>query len=95
MNYGTSKAAAIGFVRAAAREGGRFKIHVNAVAPGFIETDMIGGLSDEAKENLKKEAVLGRLGTADEVASMVRYIVCEGTYITGAVFNVNGGMFIG
>ncbi len=95
VNYGTSKAAAIGFVRAAAREGGRFKIHVNAVAPGFIETDMIGGLSDEAKENLKKEAVLGRLGTADEVASMVRYIVCEGTYITGAVFNVNGGMFIG
>lgn len=95
VNYGTTKAAAIGFVRGAAREGGRFKIQVNGVAPGFIETDMIGGLNAEQKEGLMKETVLGRLGRAEEVASMVRYLVTEGTYITGQVFNVNGGMFIG
>jgi acetoacetyl-CoA reductase len=95
VNYATSKAAAIGFVRAAAREGARFKIHVNAVAPGFIDTDMLENLNDEARTRLMGEALLGRLGTAEEVASLVRYIVCEGTYITGAVFDVNGGMFIG
>lgn len=95
VNYGTSKAAAIGFVRSAAREGARYKIQVNAVAPGFIETEMLVNLSDDARTKLAEEALLGRLGRAEEVASMVRYIVCEGTYITGAVFDVNGGMFIG
>jgi NAD(P)-dependent dehydrogenase (short-subunit alcohol dehydrogenase family) len=95
VNYGTSKAAAIGFVRAAAREGARFKIHVNAVAPGFIDTEMLVNLNDEARKRLEGEALLGRLGRAEEVATLVRYIVCEGTYITGAVFDVNGGMFIG
>ena len=95
VNYATSKAAALGFVRAAAREGARYKIHVNAVAPGFIDTDMLSGLNDEARERLKGETLVGRLGRAEEVASMVRYLVTEGTYITGAVFNVNGGMFIG
>lgn len=95
VNYGTSKEAAVGFVRGAAREGWRYGIQVNAVAPGFIETDMIAGLNDEQKQGLMNETVLGRLGKPDEVASMVRYIVTEGTYITGQVFNVNGGMFIG
>jgi NAD(P)-dependent dehydrogenase (short-subunit alcohol dehydrogenase family) len=95
VNYGTSKAAAIGFVRAAAREGARFKIHVNGVAPGFIDTEMLVNLNDEARKRLEGEALLGRLGRAEEVATLVRYIVCEGTYITGAVFDVNGGMFIG
>jgi NAD(P)-dependent dehydrogenase (short-subunit alcohol dehydrogenase family) len=95
VNYGTSKAAAIGFVRAAAREGARFKIHVNAVAPGFIDTEMLVNLNEEARKRLEGEALLGRLGRAEEVATLVRYIVCEGTYITGAVFDVNGGMFIG
>lgn len=95
VNYGTSKAAAIGFTRAAAREGARFNIHVNAVAPGFIDTDMLQNLNEEQRKRLEGEALLGRLGKAEEVASMVRYIVCEGTYITGAVFDVNGGMFIG
>ncbi len=95
VNYGTSKAAAIGFVRGAAREGARSKIHVNAVAPGFIDTDMIGGLNEEQRTRVQGEALLGRFGTVEEIASMVRYIVTEGTYITGAVFNVNGGMFIG
>ena len=94
VNYGTSKEAAIGFVRGLAREGARFNIHVNAIAPGFIETDMLSGLNDEQRENLRGEILLGRLGRPEEVASLVRYIVTEGTYITGSVFNVNGGMFV-
>ena len=94
VNYGTSKEAAIGFVRGLAREGARFNIHVNAIAPGFIETDMLSGLNDQQRENLKGEILLGRLGRPEEVASLVRYIVTEGSYITGSVFNVNGGMFV-
>lgn len=95
VNYGTAKAAAIGFVRGAAREGARTKIQVNGVAPGFIETDMIGGLNEEQRERLKNEAVMGRLGRADEIANVVRFIVTEGTYMTGSIIDVNGGMFMG
>jgi len=95
VNYGTSKAAAIGFTRAAAREGARTNIRVNAVAPGFIDTDMISGLNEEARKRLEGEALLGRLGKAEEIAAVVRFIVCEGTYMTGAVIDVNGGMFLG
>ncbi|MDA1062166.1 MAG: 3-oxoacyl-ACP reductase FabG [Chloroflexi bacterium] len=94
VNYGTSKEAAIGFVRGLAREGARFGIHVNAVAPGFVDTDMISGLNEQQRENLTGEILLGRLGKPEEIASLVRYIVTEGTYITGSVFNVNGGMFV-
>ena len=94
VNYGTSKEAAIGFVRGLAREGARFSINVNAVAPGFIETDMLSGLNEQQRENLIGEILLRRLGRPEEVASLVRYIVTEGTYITGSVFNVNGGMFV-
>jgi NAD(P)-dependent dehydrogenase (short-subunit alcohol dehydrogenase family) len=93
INYGTAKAALLGFTKTAAREGARFKINVNAVAPGFIDTDMIAGLTPEMKENLKKEAVLGRLGEAEEIAKVVRFIVTEGTYMTGSTIDVNGGMY--
>lgn len=93
-NYGATKAALLGFTKTAAREGARFKIHVNAVAPGFIETDMIAGLNEEQRKRLSEETVLGRLGRPEEIASMIRYIVTEGTYITGQVFNVNGGMYM-
>ena len=55
---------------------------------------MLSGLNEQQRENLKGEILLGRLGEPEEVASLVRYIVTEGTYITGSVFNVNGGMFI-
>ena len=64
------------------------------VAPGFIDTDMIGGLNEEQRENLKKEVVLGRLGEPNEIANVIRFIVTEGTYMTGSVFNVNGGMYM-
>jgi len=94
VNYGTAKAAALGFMRGAAREGARFGIRVNAVAPGFVETDMIANLSDSARERLLTEILLGRLGEVQDVASLVRYIVTEGHWITGQTFNVNGGMHI-
>ena len=94
INYSTAKAGLLGFTKTAAREGARFKITVNAVAPGFIDTDMIGGLNEEARTNLKKEVVLGRLGEPQEIANVIRFIVTEGTYMTGSVFNVNGGMYM-
>ncbi len=93
INYSTAKAGLLGFTKTAAREGARSNIQVNAVAPGFIETDMISGLTPEMKENLKKEAVLGRLGEVEEIAKVVRFIVSEASYMTGATIDVNGGMY--
>jgi len=94
INYATAKAGLLGFTKTAAREGARTNIHVNAIAPGFIETDMISGLSPEMKEGLAKEAVLGRLGETEEIAKVIRFIVSESTYMTGATIDVNGGMYI-
>lgn len=93
INYSTAKAGLLGFTKTAAREGARTNIQVNAIAPGFIDTDMISGLTPEMKENLKKEAVLGRLGEVEEIAKVVRFIVSEASYMTGATIDVNGGMY--
>lgn len=93
INYSTAKAGLLGFTKTAAREGARTNIQVNAVAPGFVDTDMISGLTPEMKENLKKEAVLGRLGEPEEIAKVVRFIVSEATYMTGTTIDVNGGMY--
>jgi NAD(P)-dependent dehydrogenase (short-subunit alcohol dehydrogenase family) len=94
INYATAKAGLLGFTKTAAREGARSHIQVNAVAPGFIETDMISGLNDEMKAGLAKETVLGRLGETGEIAKVVRFIVSEATYMTGATIDVNGGMYL-
>lgn len=94
VNYSSAKAAIIGFTKTAAREGARYKIQVNAVAPGFINTDMLARLTPEQRENLIRETLLGRLGEPDEIARVVRFIVTEGTYMTGAVLDVNGGMYL-
>lgn len=94
VNYGSTKAALIGFVKTAAQELIRQKIQVNAIAPGFIETDMIANLPGEARQQLLDKTPMRRFGTPEEVATMVRYLVTEGTYITGQVFNVNGGMYM-
>ena len=93
INYSTAKAGLLGFTKTAAKEGARTNIQVNAIAPGFIDTDMISGLTPEMKENLKKEATLGRLGEVEEIAKVVRFIVSEATYMTGATIDVNGGMY--
>lgn len=94
-NYSAAKAGMIAFTKTAAKELARFGITVNAVCPGFIETDMVAALSDEIKENLIKQIPLGRFGTAEEVADTVVFI-CKpsGAWYTGAQFSMNGGQYM-
>ena len=95
-NYASSKAGLIGLTMAIAREVGSRSITCNAVAPGFIETAMTSGLSDEIKESATKMIPLGRVGTPQEVANAVAFLASEdAAYITGHVLNVNGGMLMG
>ena len=93
-NYAAAKAGIIGFTKSVAQELVRYKITVNAVCPGFIETDMVMALSDEVKQALLSRIPMGRFGRPEEVATLVRYLVTEGDYITGQQFNVNGGMYM-
>ena len=93
-NYAAAKAGMIGFTKSLAREVGVRGITVNAIAPGFIETDMTDSLSDEQKEALTAQIPMGRLGTADEVAKAVLFLAGNGgSYITGQTLHVNGGMY--
>ena len=95
-NYASSKAGLIGLTMALAREVASRNITCNAVAPGFIETSMTAGLSEEFKQNAVKMIPLGRVGTAADVASAVCFLASEeASYITGHVLNVNGGMLMG
>ncbi len=94
-NYAAAKAGIIGFTKSLAREVGSRNITVNAVAPGFIDTDMTRALSDEQKGHLLGSIPLGRLGSVDEVAGAVAFL-CSDTaaYITGETLHVNGGMYM-
>jgi len=93
-NYGAAKAGIIGFTKSLAREVGVRGVTVNAIAPGFIETDMTDSLPDEQKEALAGQIPMGRLGTADEVAQSVLFLAGDGgSYITGQTLHVNGGMY--
>ncbi len=93
-NYAASKAGMIGFTKSLAREVGVRNITVNAIAPGFIETDMTDSLPDEQKDALVSQIPMGRLGTADEVAKAVLFLAGDGgSYITGQTLHVNGGMY--
>jgi 3-oxoacyl-[acyl-carrier protein] reductase len=93
-NYGAAKAGMIGFTKSLAREVGVRGVTVNAIAPGFIETDMTDSLPDDQKEVLAAQIPMGRLGTADEVAQAVLFLAGEsGSYITGQTIHVNGGMY--
>ncbi len=95
-NYAASKAGLIGLTMAIAREVGSRNITCNAVAPGFIETDMTSVLSDELKQTALKNIPLARLGTVDDVANSVAFLASEeASYITGHVLSVNGGMLMG
>ncbi|MCK5647239.1 MAG: 3-oxoacyl-ACP reductase FabG [Gammaproteobacteria bacterium] len=94
-NYAAAKAGIFGFTKSLAREIGSRGITVNAVAPGFIDTDMTRALPDEAKQALLKQIPLNRLGEADEIASAVGFLASkEAAYITGETINVNGGMYM-
>ena len=93
-NYAASKAGMIGFTKSLAREVGVRNITVNAIAPGFIETDMTDKLPENQKEALASQIPMGRLGTADEVAQAVLFLAGDGgSYITGQTLHVNGGMY--
>jgi 3-oxoacyl-[acyl-carrier protein] reductase len=95
-NYAASKAGLIGLTMAIAREVASRNITCNAVAPGFIETAMTSGFTDEFKQSALKMIPLGRVGTPEDVASAVAFLSSEAAaYITGHVLNVNGGMLMG
>jgi 3-oxoacyl-[acyl-carrier protein] reductase len=95
-NYAASKAGLIGLTMAIAREVASRSITCNAVAPGFIETSMTSGFSEDFKQNALKMIPLGRVGTPEDVASAVAFLASEdASYITGHVLNVNGGMLMG
>lgn len=95
VNYAASKAGVIGMTKSLAKEIGSRGITVNAVAPGFIETDMTDNLSEKYKEELKKSIPLKKLGKVEDVANLVAFLASEDAdYITGQVINVDGGMVI-
>ena len=92
-NYSASKAGIIGFTKSIAKELASRNIRANAVAPGFIETDMTNVLKDDIKENIGNQIPLKRMGTAREVAEVIYFLGTEkSSYITGQVINIDGGM---
>jgi acetoacetyl-CoA reductase len=93
-NYAAAKAGIIGFTKVAALELARYHVTVNAICPGFIETDMFAGVPDNVKEAILKRIPLGRVGRPEEVARAVRYLIMDGEYITGQTLNVNGGIYM-
>ena len=92
-NYAASKAGIMGLTKSMAKELGSRNITVNAVAPGYIKTDMTNKLNDEIKEKMKTSIPLGRLGAPNDVANLVCFLASDDAgYITGQTFNVDGGM---
>ena len=94
-NYVAAKAGLIGLTKTAARELGSRAVTVNAVAPGFIETDMTRDLPEDIKQAMRASVPLGRFGTAEDVAAAVSYLASDAAgYVTGQVLAVNGGMYM-
>ena len=92
-NYAASKAGIIGFTKSLARELGSRNILVNAVAPGFIETDMTAVLSDSVRDEIAKKISLRRMGSAEDVAGVVEFLCSDASsYVTGTVIPVTGGL---
>jgi 3-oxoacyl-[acyl-carrier protein] reductase len=92
-NYAASKAGIIGFAKSVAREVAQRGITVNAVAPGYVETELTGSLPDEVKDQIKAQVPMGRFGEAEEVAEVVAFLAGEGAaYVTGQTIAVDGGM---
>lgn len=93
--YSASKAGVIGLTKALAKEVGPSGIRVNCVSPGFIDTDMNAGISEDIKETIAEEAALGRAGTPEDVASAMSFLASDAaSYISGQVLDVNGGLVV-
>src|SRR5256714_2328602 len=94
-NYAAAKAGVVGMTKSLARELGSRNITVNCIAPGFIDTDMTRALPQESKKALLAQIPLGRLGSVQDVAAALAYLVSPGGgYVTGSVLHVNGGMYM-
>jgi 3-oxoacyl-[acyl-carrier protein] reductase len=95
-NYAASKAGLIGFTKSVARELASRNITANAIAPGFIETDMTSGLTDEIRQTMRKNIPLARMGSAEDVAGVALFLASDkAAYITGQTLTVDGGMVMG
>jgi len=93
-NYAAAKAGIIGLTKTAALELARFNVTVNAIAPGFIATEMFEAIPEKPKEAILARIPLGRAGTPQEVARAVRYLIADGDYYTGETFSMNGGIYL-
>jgi acetoacetyl-CoA reductase len=93
-NYAATKAGIIGFTKSVALEVARHGITVNAVCPGFTETDMLWEVPENIRKRILEKIPMARFGTAEEIASCVRYIVSDGDYMTAQVISINGGVYI-
>ena len=92
-NYSASKAGIIGFTKTIAKEYGSRNIRVNAIAPGFIQTDMTKVLKESVKEEMSKQIPLKRLGNPEEIAKVATFLASDlASYVTGEVIRVDGGM---
>ena len=95
-NYAASKAGIMGFTRTLAQENARKGITVNAICPGYTDTDMVAGVPDKVLESIVAQIPVGRLGRADEIASLVVYLASDAAaFVTGAIMNANGGQYMG
>jgi len=93
-NYAAAKAGIVGFTKSAALELARKGITVNAIAPGFIETEMIAAMPDEVRATILAKIPMGRFGRPEEIAQAVAYLVSSsGDYITGQVISIDGGLY--
>jgi 3-oxoacyl-(acyl-carrier-protein) reductase len=93
-NYATTKAGIIGFTKSVALEVSRHGITVNAVCPGFTETDMLMNVPEKIRERILEKIPMGRFGQPEEIATCVRYIVTEGDYMTAQAISINGGVYV-
>jgi NAD(P)-dependent dehydrogenase (short-subunit alcohol dehydrogenase family) len=93
-NYAAAKSGLFGFTKTAALELARYNITVNAISPGFIETEMVAAIPESAKEKILEQIPLGRLGKPEDIAKAVRYVVEDADYMTGNILDINGGVYM-